>query len=355
MKQLTELLQQLISIPSFSKEESATADLMAVFLQARGCAVFRKGNNVWSKNKFYDESKPTLLLNSHHDTVKPNSGYTRHPFEPTIEDGKLYGLGSNDAGGPLVALLAAFLHFDERNDLPFNLIYAATADEEISGKGGVESIVADLGNVQLAIVGEPTLMKMAVAERGLLVLDCTARGKAGHAARNEGVNAIYEAIKDIEWFRTYQFEKTSEWLGPVSMNVTLINAGTAHNQVPAECSFVVDVRLNECYTHLQALEIIGRHVNCEVKERSTRIKPSGIELTHPIVLAAKDLQIDLYGSPTTSDMALMPWKAVKMGPGDSARSHSADEFIYVHELEDGLRIYIELIEQYAQQIKTAHA
>jgi acetylornithine deacetylase len=353
MKEILTLLQQLIAIPSFSKEENGTADLMASFLETKGFSVFRKGNNVWVRNKYYEESKPTLLLNSHHDTVKPNSGYTRNPFEATIEDGKLYGLGSNDACTPLVALLAAFLHFSERKDLPFNLIYAATAEEEISGKGGVESILTDLGNVQLAIVGEPTLMKMAIAERGLLALDCIAKGKAGHAARNEGVNAIYEAMKDIEWFRTYQFEKTSEWLGPVSMNVTVVNAGTAHNQVPAECSFVVDVRLNECYTHQQVLEIIRQHVSCEVKERSTRIKPSGIELMHPIVLAAKDLQLDLYGSPTTSDMALMPWQAVKIGPGDSARSHSADECIYVHELKDGLRIYIELIEHYAQQIKTA--
>ncbi len=355
MKEILTLLQQLIAIPSFSKEENGTSDLMASFLETKGFSVFRKGNNILVRNKYYEESKPTLLLNSHHDTVKPNSGYTRNPFEATIEDGKLYGLGSNDAGAPLVALLAAFLHFNERNDLPFNLIYAATAEEEISGKGGVESIISDLANVRLAIVGEPTLMKMAVAERGLLVLDCVAKGKAGHAARNESVNAIYEALRDIDWFRTYQFKKNSEWLGPVSMNVTLINAGTAHNQVPAECSFVVDVRLNECYTHQQVLEIIRQHVNCGVKERSTRIKPSGIELMHPIVLAAKDLQLDLYGSPTTSDMALMPWQAVKIGPGDSARSHSADEFIYVHELNDGLRIYIELIEHYAQQIKTACA
>lgn len=355
MKEVTELLQQLISTPSFSKEESVAADLIAAFLETKGCVVFRKGNNVWSKNKFYDERKPSLLLNSHHDTVKPNSAYTRNPFEAAIEDGKLYGLGSNDAGGPLVALLAAFLHFYGRADLPFNIIYAATAEEEISGKGGLESILEELGNVQLAIVGEPTLMKMAIAERGLLVLDCVAEGKAGHAARNEGVNAIYQAMKDIEWFRIYQFEKKSEYLGPVSMNVTVVNAGTAHNQVPAECSFVVDVRLSECYTHQQVLEIIRQHVSCEVKERSTRIKPSGIEMMHPIVLAAKDLQLDLYGSPTTSDMALMPWQAVKIGPGDSARSHSADEFIYVQELEDGIRTYIELIEEYAQQLKTVHA
>ncbi len=345
------LLQQLIAIPSFSKEENGTADVLTAFLEARNCSVQRKGNNVWVKNKYFDEQKPTLLLNSHHDTVKPNSTYTRNPFEARVEDGKLFGLGSNDAGGPLVALLATFLHFNERDDLPFNLIYAATAEEEISGKNGVESILTELGNVQLAIVGEPTLMKMAVAERGLLVLDCKAKGKAGHAARNEGINAIYKAMQDTEWFRTYKFEKTSEWLGVVDMNVTMINAGSAHNQMPAECDFVVDVRLNECYTHEDVLSIIRQHVKSEVKERSTRIKSSGIDLTHTIVLAAKSLGMELYGSPTTSDMALMPWKCVKLGPGDSARSHSADEFIYVSEIEVGINTYIQLIEQYSNNIK----
>jgi acetylornithine deacetylase len=347
------LLQQLIATPSFSKEEGGTADIIAVFLQSQGCTVQRKGNNIWATNTHFSEVKPTLLLNSHHDTVKPNSGYTRNPYEASIEDGKLYGLGSNDAGGPLMALLGAFLHFKDRTDLPFNLIYAATAEEEISGKGGIESIINDLGNVQLAIVGEPTLMQMAVAERGLLVLDCTVTGKAGHAARNEGVNAIYQAMKDIEWFRTYQFEKDSEWLGPVSMNVTQINAGTAHNQVPAECTFVVDVRLNEHYPHEEALALIRQHVSATVKERSTRIKPSFIETTHPLIMAGQTLGMSAYGSPTTSDMALMPWKAVKLGPGDSARSHSADEYIYVHEIEQGIKGYIDLIEGYAQQVKTA--
>lgn len=351
MTQYIILLQQLIAIPSFSKEEGGTADVLVAFMEPNNCVVQRKGNNVWVKNKYFDEQKLTLLLNSHHDTVKPNNAYTRNPFEASLEGDKLYGLGSNDAGGPLVALLAAFLHFNERGDLPFNIIYAATAEEEISGKYGVESILTELGNVQLAIVGEPTLMKMAVAERGLLVLDCKVKGKAGHAARNEGINAIYEAVQDIEWFRTFRFEKTSEWLGAVSMNVTMINAGTAHNQVPAECNFVVDVRLNDCYTHEEVLAIIRQHVKCEVKERSTRIKPSVIELTHPMVLAAKSLGIGLYGSPTTSDMALMPWKCVKIGPGDSARSHSADEFIYISEIESGINTYIQLIEQYSSNIK----
>ena len=344
------LLKELISIPSFSREEDATAGRIFDFLKAGNAGPFRKGNNVWAKNRFYNENKPTLLLNSHHDTVNPNSGYTRDPFEPVVENGRLYGLGSNDAGGALVSLLGTFLHFYERQDLSFNLIYAATAEEEISGANGIESIIADLGAVDLAIVGEPTQMKMAIAERGLLVLDCTSTGKAGHAARNEGINAIYSAMEDIEWFKRHTFDKTSEWLGPVSMNVTAIQAGSAHNQVPADCNFVVDIRLNECYTHQGVLAEIRKNVSCSVKERSTRIKPSFIDSADPIVRAATELNIPLYGSPTTSDMALMPWKAVKMGPGDSARSHSADEFICLNEIEQGIKTYIELIELYSTQI-----
>ena len=346
-----ELLQSLIASPSFSKEEEATAGKLFSFMEAKGMAVFREKNNVWAFNKYFDAQKPTLLLNSHHDTVTPNAGYRRDPFEALIDDGKLYGLGSNDAGGPLVALLGTFEHFYLSKNLPFNLAFAATAEEEISGSNGIESIIPDLGKIDLAIVGEPTLMKMAVAERGLLVLDCVAKGKAGHAARNEGINAIYLAIKDVEWFRNYQFEKISEWLGPVSMHVTAIHAGSAHNQVPAECNFVVDIRLNECYTHREVLDIVRQHVQCVVKERSTRIKPSFFYERHALITAAKNTGIALYGSPTTSDMALMPWPAVKMGPGDSARSHSADEFIYVSEIEKGIETYIQLIEQYAVLVK----
>jgi len=343
-----DLLQQLIARPSFSREENETADLLFHFLEEKGLAVFREKNNVWTSNKFYDAAKPTLLLNSHHDTVKPNTAYTRNPFDPAIENGKLYGLGSNDAGGPLVSLLAAFLHFYHRHDLPFNLTFAATAEEEISGHNGIESIIADLGNIHLAVVGEPTKMQAAIAERGLLVLDCTATGKAAHAARNEGVNAIYLAMKDIEWFKNYAFEKISPWLGPVSMNVTAISAGSAHNQVPAECTFVVDIRLNECYTHEQVLATIRQNINSYVKERSTRIKPSFIDEQHGFVAIAKKLGLTCYGSPTTSDMALMPWPAIKIGPGDSARSHSADEFIFVSEIEQGIDTYIQLMEAYAK-------
>jgi acetylornithine deacetylase len=347
---MTTLLQELIATPSFSKEEHGTATIIESYFTQQNIPVLRKRNNVWAKNKYFSDQKPSILLNSHHDTVKPNSAYTRDPFIPGIEDGKLYGLGSNDAGGPLVSLLGAFLDFYNKENLPFNLLFAATAEEEISGKGGIESITTDLGNIDLAIVGEPTLMNMAVAERGLLVLDCTAKGIAGHAARNEGVNAIYAALKDIAWFQNFHFEKESPWLGTVSMNVTQINAGTAHNQVPAECTFVVDIRLNECYTHEEILSIIRSHVSCEVRERSTRIKPSFIDTAYPFISIAKQMGIALYGSPTASDMALMLWPSVKIGPGDSARSHSADEFIFLKEIADGIAKYIELLEKYSAHL-----
>ena len=342
-----ELLRRLVATPSFSKEEEGTALLIFDFMESKGMAVFREGNNVWAFNKHYDAEKPTVLLNSHHDTVRPNTGYTRDPFEPQVENGKLYGLGSNDAGGALVALLAAFWHFYDSRHLHFNLVFAASAEEEISGAGGIESIIADLGNIDVAIVGEPTQMKLAVAERGLLVLDCVAHGKAGHAARNEGTNAIYLALPDIAWFRTFQFEKVSKWLGPASMQVTAVHSGLAHNQVPAACNFVVDIRLNECYTHQEVLDVVRSNIACTVKERSTRIKPSFIDTGHALVVVAEELGIGLYGSPTTSDMALMPWPAIKIGPGDSARSHSADEFIYVEEIEKAIAMYIRLIEGYS--------
>ncbi len=339
------LLQQLIATPSFSKEEDGTATILEEFFTKLGVPVDRKGHNVWVKNQFYDESKPTILLNSHHDTVKPNPQYTRDPFQPEIIEGKLYGLGSNDAGGPLVALIATFLYYYKQEDLKYNIMLAASAEEEISGTGGIESIWSLLPRVDFAIVGEPTLCKMATAEKGLMVLDCVARGKAGHAAREEGINAIYEALPDIEWFRTHRFPLVSDTLGPIKMTVSIIQAGKQHNVVPAECHYTVDVRVTDKYTLEELLEIIQKNVKSEVKPRSLRMRPSGIADNHPLVAAAKKLNIERYGSPTTSDQALIPAPSVKMGPGDSARSHTADEFIYVEEIRQGIETYIAVLDE----------
>ncbi|MEM6737280.1 MAG: M20 family metallo-hydrolase, partial [Bacteroidota bacterium] len=335
----------LIAIPSFSKEEDKTADVLEGFLKERDCQVNRAGNNVWVRNDHYDPQKPTLLLNSHHDTVRPNAGYSKDPFSPLVEGGKIYGLGGNDAGGPLVSLIATFLHFKSSNDLKFNIILAATAEEEISGKNGIESIIPDLERIDFAIVGEPTLMQLAIAEKGLMVLDCYAHGKAGHAAREEGENAIYKAWKDIEWFRTFQFEKESEMLGKVKMQVTQIEAGSQHNVVPDTCYFVVDVRATDAYSLEETLEIIREHVNCEINPRSVRLQPSGINEGHPILEVAKALDIATYGSPTLSDQALMPWPSVKIGPGNSARSHTADEYIGLDEIETGIEGYVKIIDK----------
>ncbi len=340
-----QILKQLISIPSFSKEEQGTANLLHTFLHKKGIPANRFLNNVWARNKHYDAGKPTLLLNSHHDTVKPNAAYTRPPFHPAEEDGKLYGLGSNDAGGCLVSLLATFLYFYEEKDLKYNLVFAASAEEEISGKNGFEALLPELGQIDAALVGEPTHMQMAVAEKGLMVLDCTSHGVAGHAAREEGENAIYKAMKDIQWFSTYKFPETSALLGPVKMSVTVINAGTQHNTVPPQCNFTVDVRVNDCYTLEQTLDIIRQHVSCDVTVRSMRLKPTAIADTHPLVAAGKSLKLTTFGSATLSDKSLMPFPALKIGPGDSARSHMADEYIYLDEIEEAIRIYTELLKQ----------
>ncbi|GAA4906774.1 M20 family metallo-hydrolase [Mucilaginibacter defluvii] len=344
-QQAVQLLQQLIATPSFSKEEDRTADLIEQFLKQHGIDVHRKLNNLWAWNKHFDPAKPTILLNSHHDTVKPNSGYTRDPFDAKIEDGKLYGLGSNDAGGCLVSLIAVFLYFYEQEGLKYNFCLATTAEEEISGVNGLELIIPDLGELSFGIVGEPTQMHLAIAEKGLMVLDCASHGKAGHAAREEGDNAIYKALTDIEWFRNFRFPKESEVFGPVKMSVTIINAGSQHNVVPASCTFTVDVRVTDAYRNEEVLEIIREHVSCEVKPRSIRLKPSSIDKTHPIVQAGIALGRDTYGSPTTSDQSLLDIPSLKIGPGDSARSHTADEFIFVDEIRDGIEIYIDMLEQ----------
>jgi acetylornithine deacetylase len=344
-REAVELLQNLIQIPSFSKEEGKTADLIAAFLEKHAVKVHRELHNIWAYNKHYDAAKPTLLLNSHHDTVQPNPSWTRDPFSATVEDGMLYGLGSNDAGGCLVSLIATFLYFHERKDLKYNIVLAATAEEEISGRNGIELILPHLGDLEAAIVGEPTEMHLAVAEKGLLVLDCVAKGKAGHAAREEGVNAIYEALPDIQWFQTYRFPEESEHLGPVKMSVTVVQAGTQHNVVPESCKFTVDVRLTDAYGMEEVLEVIRQHVKAEVTPRSMRLKPSSIPMQHPLVLAGIKMGRKTYGSPTTSDQALLPITSLKMGPGFSGRSHMADEFIYLHEIEQGIDIYINLLQQ----------
>lgn len=349
LDQAVALLQRMISIPSFSKEEEFLANYLERYTRELGLNPSRSGNNIWVKNTHFDSKKKTILLNSHIDTVKPSSAYTKDPFVGVIEDGKLYGLGSNDAGGCVVGLLSAFIHFKDRQDLPFNLVFAATAEEEISGLNGIESLIptfrAELGEIMGALVGEPTSMQMAVAEKGLLVLDCTATGRSGHAARDEGDNAIYKALDDITWFRDYRFDKSSALLGPNKMSVTIVNAGTQHNVVPRECTFTVDVRLNELYDFDGVLEQIRSKVKCEVKPRSTRIKSTSIPMDHPLVKAGLSMGKTHYGSPTTSDKALMPWPALKIGPGDSARSHTADEFIFIDQIREGIEHYIALLEK----------
>ncbi|HEX7845805.1 MAG TPA: M20 family metallo-hydrolase [Chitinophagaceae bacterium] len=340
------LLKELIATPSFSREEDNSSALLKNFLLANGIAAEQYLYNIWVKNKNFDPAKPSILLNSHHDTVKPNKGYTIDPFSPIEKEGKLYGLGSNDAGGSLVSLIAVFLHFYERDDLDYNLVLAATAEEEISGNNGIEVLLPQLGEISFGIVGEPTQMQMAVAEKGLMVLDCTSHGKAGHAARNEGDNAIYKALKDIEWFNSFQFSKVSDLLGPNKMSVTVIETeNKAHNVVPAHCKFVVDTRVNELYSFEEVIDIIQSNVECEVKPRSTRLRSTSIALDHPLVKSGLNLHRTYYGSPTTSDKALMHFPTLKIGPGDSARSHTADEYIYVDEIKEGIDLYIKLLKQ----------
>lgn len=337
-----ELLKELISIQSYSGEEDKTADLIEKYLKEHGFHPQRKENNVWAWASEKDETKPTLLLNSHHDTVKATSKWSFDPFTPTVENGKLIGLGSNDAGGPLVSLLHTFVHL-AKTEQSYNLVFLASAEEETSGKQGVPIVLSELGNIDLGVVGEPTSMDMAIAERGLIVLDCTAHGKSGHAARAEGENALYKAMKDIEWFQKYEFEHISEVLGKVNMTVTQIEAGSQHNVVPDECHFVVDVRPNEYYSNNEVVEEIKKNVDCEVNPRSLNLNASGISEEHPVVKKGEKLGIKTYGSQTMSDQVHMPFSCIKIGPGDTHRSHTADEFIYLKEIEEGIENYIELL------------
>lgn len=338
------LLKELIAIPSVSREETQAADLIQNYLEARGMDTGRLGNNVWCLSPMFDLHKPTLLLNSHIDTVKPVNGWRRKPFVPTLEsNGKLYGLGSNDAGASVVSLMQAFLQLCRRTQ-SYNLIFLASCEEEVSGKDGIESVLPQLPPVSFAIVGEPTEMQPAIAEKGLMVLDVTATGRSGHAARDEGDNAIYKVLDDIAWFRDYRFEKVSPLLGPVKMSVTMINAGTQHNVIPDRCTFVVDIRSNECYTNQELFEEIRQHIRCEAKARSFRLGSSHVSPRHPLVQKAVGMGRTPFGSPTLSDQALMPFPSLKMGPGKSSRSHTADEFIFVKEIEEAIGLYLELLD-----------
>ncbi|HBK28764.1 MAG TPA: acetylornithine deacetylase [Parabacteroides sp.] len=339
-----DLLEGMISRPSMSRDEKEVADYLEQSWKEDGHFVFRSGNNIWLTNGQVDPKKRTILLNSHIDTVKPASGWTKDPFTPEeTEDDRLYGLGSNDAGASVVSLYAAFSQLIQREQ-PYNLIFLASCEEEVSGKNGIESVLGLLPPVSFAVVGEPTGMRPAVAEKGLMVLDCLARGKSGHAARDEGVNAIYEAMRDIEWFRTYQFPEKSDFLGPVKMSVTMIQAGTQHNVVPDKCEYVVDVRSNESYSNEQLFKAIQAAVKSEVKARSFRLNSSRTDLGHPFVRRAILLGREPFGSPTLSDQALMPFPSVKMGPGDSARSHSADEYIALPEIREAIDLYVRLLD-----------
>ena len=337
-----DLLSKLISIPSFSGSESQTADFIADFVEKKGMYSQRYLNNVFIRNVHYNDNLPTILLNSHHDTVKPNEGYSKDPFSPIIENGALYGLGSNDAGGSLVSLLATFSHFYDA-ELPFNLIYAATAEEEISGHNGIEALLPKLGTIDCGIVGEPTEMNIAIAERGLLVLDCTVSGTASHAAYGSGDNALYKAMEDITFLKEFSFEKSCKYLGNTTLNVTIINGGLQHNVIPDSCTYTIDIRMNAEYTGEDIIALLQPHLHATIKPRSLRLRPSIIEENHIFIKAGKALHIPLYPSLTMSDQALMPFPTIKFGPGNSHRSHTADEFIFLSEIYEGIELYIQFL------------
>ena len=343
-----ELLRALIATPSVSRDEARTADLLCTFLAERGAAPERLANNVWARAEGFDPARPTLLLNSHHDTVRPAASYTRDPFAPAVEGDRLYGLGSNDAGASVVSLIQTFLTFRTRA-LPFNLVLGISAEEECMGENGIRALLPALGKIDMALVGEPTGMQAALGERGLVVLDCTARGKSGHAARGEGVNALYIALDDIARLRTFRFERESELLGPIGIAVTQIEAGTQHNVVPDTCRFVADVRTTDAYTNEETVEILRAAIRSDAVPRSTRIRAAAVGEAHPLVRAAKAAGRETYVSPTTSDRTLMPFPALKMGPGQSSRSHTADEYVLLSEIAEGIAVYENYIENLAKE------
>ncbi len=343
-----DLLKKLISTPSFSGEEDKTGDAIEGFLQGFGVKTHRQYNNIYAFNKHFDERKPTLLLNSHHDTVKPNSAYTKDPFDAHIEDGKLYGLGSNDAGGCLVSLLATFVHFYDKENLSHNIIMAATAEEEDAGEKSIRALLPILPTIDVAIVGEPTLMDLAIAEKGLVVFDGVVEGTPSHAAHPNDNNCIYNAIETLQWFRDYSFEKVSEALGEVKLTVTQINAGKQHNVVPAQVDLVIDVRVNDCYSNQEIADILQKEAPCKLTPRSLRLNSSCIDPEHDLVKSGLALGRKTYGSPTLSDQAALTCQSVKLGPGDSTRSHSANEYIFVREIEEGIDLYIKILTGFLQ-------
>ncbi|WP_299888985.1 M20 family metallo-hydrolase [uncultured Lacinutrix sp.] len=340
------LLKKLIKTPSFSTEENDTANHIEQWFETNNIPFKRTNNNVWATNKYFDEAKPTLLLNSHHDTVKPNNGYTKDPFNALIQDGKLYGLGSNDAGGCLVSLLATFNHFYNQDHLNYNLVIVASAEEENSGANGLNSMLSIIPKIDVAIVGEPTLMHLAIAEKGLVVFDAEINGTPSHAAHPNNDNAIYNTIEALKWFRDFKFSKVSNVLGEVKMTVTQINAGKQHNAVPANVNLVIDVRVNDKYSNTEVIELLTNNSPCKkLVPRSLKLNSSSIPVSHDLVKAGIDIGRQTYGSPTLSDQAVLNCPSLKLGPGDSKRSHTADEFIYLKEIEEGIAIYIELLEK----------
>tara|TARA_B110000971_G_scaffold171966_1_gene176789 strand:- start:800 stop:1864 length:1065 start_codon:yes stop_codon:yes gene_type:complete len=339
-----QLLKDLIEIPSFSSEEQHTAKRIEAWFNINKIPFNRNQNNIWAVNKYFDASKPTLLLNSHHDTVKPNNGYTKDPFKAQVESGKLYGLGSNDAGGCLVSLIATFTHFHTFKNLNYNLVIVASAEEESSGKAGLNSMLSIIPKIDVAIVGEPTLMQLAVSEKGLVVFDAVVKGTPGHAAHPNPDNAIYNSIQVLEWFKDFEFDKISDFLGPVKMTVTQINAGKQHNAIPAGVELVVDVRVNDQYSNSEIAEILQKQAPCDsMIPRSLRLNSSSIPLAHPLVQAGIEMGRKTYGSPTLSDQSVLSCPSLKLGPGDSTRSHTADEFIFIDEIKEGISLYIQLL------------
>lgn len=340
-----DLLKKLIETPSFSSEEDKTGDLLAYWCTIHNIEFKRTKNNIWAVNKYFDESKPTILLNSHHDTVYPNNGYTKDPFKAIVEDGKLYGLGSNDAGGCLVSLLATFSYFYNQKNLKYNLVFVGSAEEESSGPDGLNSMLSIIPKIDVAIVGEPTQMQLAIAEKGLIVFDAKVKGTPSHAAHPNNDNPIYNTIEVLEWFKNYQFEKTSDVLGDVKMTVTQIKAGKQHNAVPSAVDLVVDVRVNDKYSNQEIADILKKEAPCEMIPRSLRLNSSSIDINHPLIQSGIAIGRTTYGSPTLSDQSVLSCQSVKLGPGDSTRSHTADEYIYIDEIKEGIDIYIKILEQ----------